>query len=218
VLDRDDRILALPQKSLAVMATPAYAGHLLDTELLGKPASLDGGQPDAATSARKPVSRARWQSLVSLIEGAENALPDDAVFMMMATGLFGAVDRPTGYVVPPTRGASDDQPVQPVGSSARPPGTLTVIAGLEPALIEISAEFAAVADAERWERDLPAWRRKLITNPAIILSGFASLLGRLESSRDGGTIRLRVDTSVEELQRLLNLAVNLTRTATGRTR
>ncbi len=213
-LDRDDRIIALPQGSLAVMATSAYAGQLLDMDLSARPGTnVDGGTVDAGGGLRKPPSRARWQTLAARIEAEEAAMPDDAAFLLMATGLFAPVAAPTGLVVPPTRGVSDDQPLQPVGGDAPPPATMTLVAGLLTPYIEVTAEFASEDEAKRWERDLPAWRRKLLTNPLVFVGGFSSVIGRAESSREGSTLRLRLATTIEELQRLLNLVATLTRTA-----
>jgi hypothetical protein len=131
--------------------------------------------------------------------------------MMMATGLFGPVEGPAGYVVPPTRGQSDDQPPQPVNRGPSPtPQAVTLLVGLDPPFIDASAEFAEDADAERWERDVPGWRRKLLANPLLLLGGFSALVARVESSREGNTLHLRAETSPEELQRLLNLAAKLT--------
>ena len=212
-LDRDDRIIALPESTLAVMATSAYAGQLLDMDLSARPGgSVDGGMPDAGP--RKAPTRARWQTLAARIAAEETAIPDDAAFLMMATGLFAPVAGPTGLVVPPTRGVSDDQPAQPVGGDpSPPPSTMNLVVGIETPYIEVSAEFGSEAEAKRWERELPAWRRKLLTNPLVFVGGFSSLIGRAESSRDGSTLHLRIETSIEELQRLLNLVATLTRTA-----
>jgi hypothetical protein len=217
--DRDDRILALPQASLAVIAPMAYAGQLLDTDLAARASGrlgIDGGVIDASAGAgpqRKPVSPARWRNLAARIEAEESAIPDDAAFMMMATGLFAPVTAgPSGFVVPSTKGASDDQPVQPVGGEpSPPPSSMTLVVGVEAPYIDVSAEFATKADADRWERDLPTWKRKLLTNPVVFLGGFASLIGRAEPSREGNTLHLHAETSTEELQRLLNLIANLTR-------
>ena len=225
VLDRDDRILALPKASLAIMATLAYASQLLDMDPAARPGSTlvtDAGAPDAlaaGSSPRKPVSRTRWQSVAARIEAEESAVPDDAAFMMMATGLFATTTGPTGTLVPPTRGASDDLPPQPVGGEpTAAPQTVNLLVGVAAPYIEVSADFAKAEEADRWERELPAWRRKMMISPVVILSGFASLIGRAESSRDGNTLHLRAETSLEELQRLLNLVANLTRTAMGRPR
>jgi len=224
-LDRDDRILALPQTSLAIMATAAYAAQLLDIDSLARPSgasSIDGGAPDAQAASgpqRKPGARSRWPSIAARIEAEESAVPDEAAFMMMGTGLVAQAGGVTGYVSPPARGANDDMPPQPVGGELGPvPQVMTLLVGVESPFIEVIAEFKSAAETDRWEHDLPAWRRKALTNPVIILSGFASLIGRSELSRDGNTLRLRAGTSTEELQRLLNLIANLTRSALGRPR
>jgi hypothetical protein len=211
-LDRDDRIIALPESTLAIMATSAYAGQLLDMDLTAKPGgSADGGMPDGG--AKKAPTHARWQTLAARIAAEEAAMPDDAAFLMMATGLFAPATGPTGLVVPPTRGVSDDQPPQTVGDDNPPPTTMTLVVGVEVPYLEASAEFASEADAKRWERELPTWRRKLLTNPLVFVGGFSGLIGRAESSREGSTLYLRAETSIEELQRLLNLVATLTRTA-----
>jgi hypothetical protein len=216
-LDRDDRILALPQAQLAIMATPAYATLLLGTDPRVRPGqAMDGGAPDAlpATETRpKPVTRARWQEVAARIEAEEAALPDDATFMMMATGLFAPVAAPTAHVVPATGGANHQAPQPRDDEPNPPPEAMTLVVGLEPAYLAISAEFAKDAEAQRWERDLPHWRRKLLTNPLVFLGGFTSLIGRAEISREGNTLYVHANSTAEELQRLLNLAANLTRAA-----
>ena len=223
-LDRDDRILALPMTDLAVMATPAYALQMLGQDALAQPSTggaLDAGSADTRASGketRRPSDRPSWREIAARIEGEESAMPDDAAFMMTAANLFSAPGG-EGYVVPPTRGASDDSPPQPIGSDAgSPPQTLTLVIGAETPFIEILAEFKTPADADRWERDLPAWKRKVVTNPAVFLSGFSSLVGRAQITREGTTLQTRIEVSTSELQRLLNLAANLTRGALVRPR
>jgi hypothetical protein len=221
-LDRDDRILALPMPALAIMAPPAYAAQLLGSDVLTPPASagaIDAGGTDARASGgepRKTAGRPNWREIAARIEAEDSALPDDAAFMMTASNLFGA---PSGerYVVPSTRGASDDSPPQPVGGdTGPPPQSLTLVVGAETPFIEILAEFNTAAEADRWERDLPAWKRKVVTNPAVLLTGFSSLVGRAQITREGNTLQTRIEVSTAELQRLLNLAANLTRTALSR--
>jgi hypothetical protein len=222
LIDRDDRILALPVPALAIMATPAYAAQMLGADALAPPTKaiiIDAGSPDARPRARDqrvPASRPNWDEIAARIEGEENAMPDDAAFMMTAANLFGA---PTsdGYAVPSTRGANDDSPPQPLsGDTGPPPQSLTLVVGVETPFIEILAEFKTTAEADRWERDLPAWRRRIATNPAIFLSGFSSLIGRAELTREGNTLQTRIEISTAELQRLLNLAANLARTVPAR--
>ena len=223
-LDRDDRILVLPQPALALMATPAYAALLLGRDVLAPPkssSSVDAGSIDAGGSGReqqKAPASPNWPEIAARIEAEDGALPDDAAFMMTATNLFGT---PAGgsYVVPSTRGASDDSPPQMLGSDASPPPqSLTLVVGAVTPFIEILAEFKTAADADKWEGQLPAWKRKLVTNPVVILSGFSSLIGRAETTREGNTLQIRADASTAELQRLLNVAANLTRTALARPR
>jgi len=198
-LDRDDRILVLPMPALALMATPPYATLLLGRDLLAPTTStgaVDAGSPDAQPGGgerRKPAGRPNWREIAARIEAEESAVPDNAAFLMTMTGLFGtpAVDSEVGP----------------------PPQSLTVVAGAEAPFIEILAEFKTAAEADRWEQDVPAWKRKLVTNPVVILSGFSSLIGRAENTREGNTLHLRLELSTAELQRLLNLAGNLAQTA-----
>ena len=218
-LDRDDRILALPMPALAIMATPAYAAQMLGPDALPVPntaRAVDAGSGDARASdreARKPPGRPSWPDITARIEAEDSAMPDDAAFMMTATNLFGASGG-DNYVVPSTRGASDDIPPQPIGSDPGPtPQTLTLVVGAETPFIEILAEFKTTDDADRWERELPGWKRKVVTNPAVFLSGFSSLVGRAQTTREGNTLQTRIEVSTAELQRLLNLAANLTRSA-----
>jgi hypothetical protein len=221
-LDRDDRILVLPIPALAIMAPPPYATLLLGRDVLAAPTSdgaFDAGVADARASGgepRKPAGRPNWPDIAARIEGEESALPDDAAFMMTAANLFVAPGN-ENVVVPSTRGASDDSPPQPVGGdTGPPPQSLTVVVGAETPFIEILAEFKTTAEADRWERDLPLWKRKIVTNPAVLLTGFSSLVGRAQITRDGNTLQTRIEVSTAELQRLLNLAANLTRSALAR--
>ncbi len=216
-LDRDDRILALPTPELAIMATPAYASQMLGQAAVSPSttqAPVDAGSPDAGAGVGEKPSAGRpsWREIAGRIEAEDSAMPDDAAFMMTATNLFGA-PASGGYVVPPTRGAGDDQPLQPLGDTGPPPQSLTLVVGVEAPFIEILAEFKNDADAEVWERDLPSWQRKIASNPAVFLSGFSSLIGRAQISREGATLQTRIEVSTAELQRLLNLAANLTQAA-----
>ena len=88
-----------------------------------------------------------------------------------------------------------------------------LVAGAETPFIEILAEFKTSEEADKFESQLPAWKRKLVTNPMVILGGFSSLLGRAEIKREGETLQIRIEASTAELQRLLNLIGNLARTA-----
>jgi hypothetical protein len=94
--------------------------------------------------------------------------------------------------------------------SAPPPQSVTLLVGVESPFLALSAEFNSAADADRWERDLPTWKRKIVTNPIVILAGFSSLVGRAEISREDNTLQTRIELSTAELQRLLSVIANLT--------
>ena len=209
-LDRDDRVLVLPATALAIIATPAYAGQLLGTDgpTPGKSRTVDGGAFDADAGKPRPRERPNWPEIVERIEAEDSAIPDDAAFMMTASNLFGRAASEL-VVVPPTRGQSDDQPLRPVGTDP-PPQSVTLLVGVEAPFLAISAEFSSAADADRWERDLPAWKRRIVTNPIVILAGFSSLVGRAEISREDSTLQTRIELSTAELQRLLSVIANLT--------
>jgi hypothetical protein len=92
------------------------------------------------------------------------------------------------------------------------PEVLTLVAGAQSPYIQLIAEFKSEADAERWEHDLPTWRRRFLSNPIVLISGFAPLIRRATISREGSTLEVRVDATIDEIQRLLNVAANLART------
>ena len=224
-LDRDDRILVLPQPNLALMATPPYAALLLGRDVQAPPkvsSPIDAGIVDAGGSGKeppKPLKSPNWTEIAARLDAEESTLPDDAAFLMTATNLFGAPANSGGHVVPSTRGASDDKQPQSLDNEAGPPPqSITLVAGAETPFIEILAEFETADDADKWESQLPAWKRKIITNPVVILSGFSSIIGRAETTREGNTLQVRVEVSTAELQRLLNVAANLTQTALKRPR
>jgi hypothetical protein len=221
-LDRDDRIVVLPMPALAIMAPPPYATLLLGRNALAPPnpdGPVDAGDSDARASGgdvRKTPGRPNWRDIAARIEGEESALPDDAAFMMTASNLF-VVPGSENVVVPSTRGASDDSPPRPVGGdTGPPPQSLTLVVGAETPFIEILAEFKTAAEADKWEHDLPTWKHRIVTNPAVLLTGFSSLVGRAQITREGNTLQTRIEVSTAELQRLLNLAANLTRGALAR--
>lgn len=222
-LNLDDRILVLPQPSLAVIAPPAYA-----EQLLGRPARRparagaaagdagisDGSAGDASsTPAGKSRARITWRELVARIDAEDSALPEDAVFMITAINLF-VLPGPSP-VVPGTRGVVDD--VHEMGPYGPTPQAITLVAGIDPEpYLELVGAFANEAEARACESSFPSWRRRLMLNPMLLLAGFAPLLDRAELSREEQTLFLRASTTAEELQRLLAVATNLARSLVGR--
>jgi hypothetical protein len=213
--DRDDRILVLPDTNMAIIATPAYAAQLLGVDPANPTVRanlyIDGGVSDGKPEAPKGAPRVQWRDIVERIDAEDTAVPEDAAFMMSATNVFGSAS--STLVVPGTRGTVDDTPPKVVQSGSPPPEVLTLVVGAQTPYIQVIAEFKAEADAERWEQDLPAWRRQLLVNPLVLVSGFSPLIRRAQVSRDGTNLELRVELTVEEMQRLLTVVSNLTRTA-----
>jgi len=222
-LDRDDRIIVLPQPSLAILATRAYALQLLGRDVLAPPSqakardTVDAGADGGAPLPRTPA-RVRWSDIVARIDAEDSAMPDDAVFMMTAANLFAAANAPS-LVLPPTRGANEDRGTQaPPSGEAAVPENLALTVGLDLPFLALGADFKSEAAAVEWERELPKWRRKLLLNPVVLLGGFSPLLERTRTTREGSSLELRAESSSEELQRLLNFTANLMRAALARTR
>jgi hypothetical protein len=213
--ERDDRILVLPETNMAIIATPAYAAQLLGVDPANPTVRanlyIDGGVSDGKPEAPKGPPRVHWQDIVERIDAEDTAVPEDAAFMMSATNVFGAT--PSTLLAPGTRGTVDDTPPKVVQAGSPAPEVLTLVVGAQTPYVQVIAEFKTEADAERWEQDLPAWRRQLLVNPLVLVSGFSPLIRRAEVSRDGANLELRIDLTVEEIQRLLNVVSNLTRTA-----
>jgi hypothetical protein len=222
----DDRIFVLPQPSVAVMAPPAYAEQLLGPSAQ-RPAAAgqttgDGGATDAGAAdagsmpANKSHGRVPWRDLIARIDAEDSALPEDAVFMATAVNLF-ILPGPSP-VVPGTRGAVDDNGPQS-GPYGPAPQSLTLVAGVDPEpYLELVGVFDSATEARAVERNLPGWKRRLMMNPMVLLSGFSPLIDRAQLSRDEGTLFLRASTTAEELQRLLAVATNLARSVVGRPR
>lgn len=193
--DQDDRILVLPSPDLALMATPAYAGQLLGVD-----------------PKRGPSSPVRWREIIDRITAEDEAMPEDAAFMMCATKLLGGAAPPAALVLPGTRGVQEDRPRATVESVA--PELLTLLVGISPAYIQLIVEFKTDADAKAWQAEVPVWQRKLLANPLVLIGGFSALVSRAEVSCAESTLELRVEASGDEILRLLGLAANLTRALT----
>jgi len=132
---------------------------------------------------------------------------------MSASNLFGSGAESPSLVVPPTRGATDDTPVRPAAGTGPIPDVVTLVVGAQTPYIRVIAEFKTEDDAAKAEESVPAWQRRLLLNPIVLVSGFAPLVRRAEVSRDGSKLEVRVDATSDEIQRILSLAVNLTRSA-----
>jgi hypothetical protein len=173
-LERDDRLLLLPQPGLAVMAPPAYA-----------PLLLAEGHGDAGARS--------WTELVARIDAEGEAMPEDAVLMMTAAGLFQA-RAPSG-------------PGQP---DLAPPALATAVVGTTPApFLELTAEFAEVEAAAAWERQWPGLKERLTASPLVLISGLLPVIAHAELRRDEAVVSLRTTASHAELLRVLGMITGL---------
>jgi hypothetical protein len=89
------------------------------------------------------------------------------------------------------------------------PRVVTAVIGRDPdPYLEITAEFAEEAEARGWETSWPVLQRKLRTNPYVVLGGMGPIVGRITSTREGKTAKLRVSATEEETLRILQLAAS----------
>ncbi len=230
--NRDQRLILLPAPKLVVVTPAAYRSLILrgrppvasgapggrsaqggsdgranpDGGARGSDAGADGGGQPAAMD-----DGTGWALLVRRIDAEDSVLPPNAVAMVSAVDLFSARTlRPALDVVPGTRGAVDDGPA--LGAAGATvmglpvPRMLTATLGVTPQpFAEIDAEFSGEPDAARWEQEWPALRRKLLTNPLVVLSGFGGLVGRLTLARQGVVVHLHVDATELEATRILGI-------------
>jgi hypothetical protein len=132
-------------------------------------------------------------------------MPANAVVMLSAEDLFGPRH---AHVVGGTRGAVDDPPRAPSANvfGLPVPRVLTATIGIAPQpFADLDASFTAQADATRWEAEWPALRRQFLSNPLVVLTGFSSLLGRVELSREGSTVHVHIQATELELIRIMQL-------------
>jgi len=214
-LQRDARLILLATPRLAVVAPPAYRNLLLQ----GRPArpavgAGGAGGSDAVTGAGgapgQPAAdeHADWAALIRRIDAEDGIMPADAVAMVSVQGLF-ASRRTAPRTAPGTRGTDDDSaapfPAMRVYGLPLPP-LLTATLGVTPQpFADIDGAFDDEADAAAWEAQWPGRRRKLMTSPLVVLTGFSGLLGRVTVTRAGASLHIRIDATEMELVRILQL-------------
>jgi len=216
-LQRDARLILLATPRLAVVAPPAYRNLILQ----GRPATrvttgaggAGGGAAAIAGAGGAPGQapadeHANWAALIRRIDAQDSIMPADAVAMVSMEGLFAS--RPMGpRAAPGTRGTDDDGPAP--FAIARIyglplPAVLTATLGIAPQpFADIDGAFGDEADAIAWENEWPALKRKMMSAPLVVLTGFSGLLGRVAVTRAGASIHIRVDATEMELVRILQL-------------
>jgi hypothetical protein len=191
---RDERIIVLPANGLVVVTPPTYRALLLARPRAAAAdggAGADGGGADAAALDAGAPSPS-WSALLRRIDAEDGLLGPDAVAMVTAVDLFRrAVGGHTAVM----------------GVAIDIPRAVTAVVGKNPEpYLDLTAEFEDEAAARRWEAAWPVLQRKLRTNPYVVLGGLASIVGRVTSTREGATAKLRLEASTEETVRLLQLA------------
>jgi hypothetical protein len=217
-LQRDARLILLATPKLAVIAPPAYRNLILQGRPAARPASdagLGGGGGSDATAGaggapgHPPADEhADWAALVRRIDAEDSIMPADAVAMLSLDGLFAS--HPAGpRAAPGTRGTDDDSaaPFPAVRVYGLPlPPLLTATLGVTPQpFADVDGTFTDETDAVAWEAQWPALKRKLMTNPLVVLTGFSGLLGRVTVTRAGASLHIRIDATEMELVRILQL-------------
>jgi hypothetical protein len=196
VVERDDRLLILPQRGLAIIAPPAYAALLLP----GRARAAGGGGVDAGVPPADTAEE-RWRQLVARIDAEDSALPDGAILMMTASNLLGSGGRARPGRPPPA--------LAPPGGLTLPPFASVVVGNSPRPFLEATAEFERAADARAWEQRWPGLKQTLLGSPLLLLSGFSAIVARTEAQREDAAFTLRTTASQEEMRRVLATITNL---------
>jgi hypothetical protein len=185
---RDARIIMLPAPGLVVVTPPAYRALLLAPP--PKPPAPDGGA-DAGASPDAGAPAPSWSALLRRIDAEDTLLPPTGIAMATAVDVLKA------------RGGA----IAFMGTSIELPAVLTTVLGVadEPYL-DVTAEYADEAAAQRFEAAFPVLQRKLRTNPYVVLGGLAPIVARLQATREGAVVKLRLTTTQDEATRILQLA------------
>jgi hypothetical protein len=131
-----------------------------------------------------------WASLIGRIDAEDSILPADAVAMLSASGLSAALG-------PRTIGV--------MGASLPTPDVATAVLGLEPQpFANVELAFDRADAAARWADAWPGLRREWLSNPIVVLTGFAHLLAGISVTADGPTLRIHLETTRDETIRILS--------------
>ena len=218
---RDERIIVLPAPGLAVVTPPVYRAMLLRPPhaRTGAPDGGAGAGGSAASGASPaigpPPDGEGWRLLLRRIDAEDSILPPNAIAMLNAVDIFSARSLRRGLTTIPS-GAGAAQGVAESASGGATiyglpvPKVITLVLGADPSpFADLRAELPSEQDAQRWEQAWPGLRSKLGVNPYLVLSGFVTLLGRLEVEREGAVIHLHQVATEGETIRLLQLVARL---------
>jgi hypothetical protein len=187
----------------------------------------DGGTPGTQTNGgARPDAGARpdggaddpegWAALLRRIDAEDSVMPPDAVAVVSAADLFAARTVRRAVGAPPD---ATDAAHPAAGAPPRPliwgmpvPRILTATFGITPRpFADVAGEMASEEDAILCEQQWPLLRRKLLSNPLVVFTGFSPLVSRARLERSGSVVELRVEATGQEVTRLLEiLAAQLT--------
>jgi hypothetical protein len=188
---RDDRIIVMPASGLVVVTPPVYQSLLLARPPRRAAAPADGGAEAGGVEPPQPS----WSALLRRIDAEDSLMPPEGIAMVSAVDMF----------KPASKSAADTA----MFLGMEVPRAITAIIGVIPSpFVEVTAEFAAEAEARHWETQWPILQRKLRTNPYVLVSGFAQLVSRASLSREGSVVKLRETATPDETLRLLQLATH----------
>jgi hypothetical protein len=131
-----------------------------------------------------------WASLIGRIDAEDSVLPADAVAMLSASGLSAALG-------PRTIGV--------MGGRLPTPDVATAVLGIEPRpFANVELAFDRADGAAEWADAWPGLRREWLSNPIVVLTGFAHLLAGVSVTADGPTLRIHLETTRDETIRILS--------------
>jgi hypothetical protein len=135
-----------------------------------------------------------WRQLVARIDAEGGAMPEGAVLMATAANLLGG------------GGAARSGPL--AGRTLPEVVNLVVSLDPEPRLL-VTGFFATETEALAWQQTLPGLRRTALGNPLLVLSGAATIVSRMEITREGGEVAIEARLGHDEALRLLHMAARL---------
>jgi hypothetical protein len=195
---RDDRLILLPAPGLAIVTPPAYRALLMAPHSAGA-GTPDGGAlpPDAGAADGGAPTSIDWATMLERIDAEEGLIPEGGVVMVSAVDIFKTSEGGGG--------------VPPVLYGMEVPGAISGVISVDDngTALDLEGQFSSEAPVIHWENQWPVIQHKLAVNPFVLLGGYSPLVTRATFEKDGNTIRIRVNASHDETQRLLMVALHL---------
>jgi hypothetical protein len=92
-----------------------------------------------------------------------------------------------------------------MGGRLPTPDVATAVLGIEPRpFANVELAFDRADGAAEWADAWPGLRREWLSNPIVVLTGFAHLLAGVSVTADGPTLRIHLETTRDETIRILS--------------